>query len=74
MLLFFSVVCICLQDLITDNIYEYNQILNELTSVYLSIDPNYSIVGGDFNIDFRRPGVCQESIQILYLHIIFHVV
>ena len=45
-----------------DNISEYNHILNELTS-YLSIDPRYCIVGGDFNVDFRRSGVCQESIK-----------
>ena len=44
-----------------DNIYEYNHILSELTSLYLSIDPSYFIVGGDFNVDVRRPGVCQES-------------
>ena len=46
-----------------DNIYEYNHIVSELTSVYFSIDPSYCIVGGDFNVDVRRPGVCQESIK-----------
>ena len=29
----------------------------------MSIDPSYCIVGGDFNVDVRRPGVCQESIK-----------
>ena len=42
---------------------EYNQILNELASVYLSVDPNYCIIGGDFNVDFSRKCVCLDYIQ-----------
>ena len=38
-----------------DNIDEYNQILNELTSVFL---------GGDFNVDFRRSGVLHITFHV----------
>ena len=45
------------------NAEEYNQILNELASIYLSVDPNYCIIGGDFNVDFSRKCVCLGYIE-----------
>ena len=50
--------------LVTRNLPK-NEILDELVVVYLSINPNYCIIGGDFNVNFSRPGICQEYIKTL---------